>query len=150
MPGAPDAVVRLRGHHLLCMLAYVGYGYTPEFTKAFDNAVTLINDGVPVEIVPDVDDLCGTLDPDTQEDYHCNDERSRQQDAVALQALNDTLSTDWAIGSRVAITPDIVELMRAAFKTKTVRKGCVGCPWYDTCTEIADRRFEGTKLHVEG
>ncbi|OWU61413.1 2Fe-2S ferredoxin, partial [Staphylococcus aureus] len=28
--------IRLRGHHLLCMLTYVGKGYSPAFVENYD------------------------------------------------------------------------------------------------------------------
>lgn len=144
-----DIVIRLRGHHLLCMLAYVGYGYTPAFTKAFDRAVTAIGGGATIEIVEGKDDLCDTLDPQTQPDYHCDEARNLDRDARALQSINDVLSMDLVTGSRFQVTAEMETLMRAAFKTGTIRKACDGCEWHATCTEIADRRFEGVKLHVE-
>jgi len=37
--------IRLRAHHLLCILTYVGKGYTPGFTVNYDRVARRMSDG---------------------------------------------------------------------------------------------------------
>ena len=37
--------VRLRAHHLLCLLTYVGKGYSPAFTANYDKVVRRLGEG---------------------------------------------------------------------------------------------------------
>ena len=40
--------VRLRAHHLLCLLTYVGKGYSPAFTANYDKMVKRLAGGEDV------------------------------------------------------------------------------------------------------
>jgi hypothetical protein len=46
------SIIELRGHHLLCILTYMGKGYTPAFVENYDAIVAQINRGdVTLKIV---------------------------------------------------------------------------------------------------
>ncbi len=45
MSGSAAVTVRLRAHHLLCLLTYVGKGYTPAFTANYDAVVARLDAG---------------------------------------------------------------------------------------------------------
>ena len=52
-------LVRVRGHHLLCLLAYTGEGYSPEFQKQFVRMVDAYKDPETLlEVVDSPDDAC--------------------------------------------------------------------------------------------
>ncbi|MDJ0930339.1 DUF1284 domain-containing protein [Breoghania sp.] len=53
--------VELRGHHLLCLLTYVGNGYSATFSAAYDKVVERLNSGKEVEIVRGPDAICRAL-----------------------------------------------------------------------------------------
>jgi hypothetical protein len=53
--------VRLRGHHLLCLLTFVGKGYTPAFTANYRRIVARLNEGAAVELVDGPDDICAPM-----------------------------------------------------------------------------------------
>ncbi len=44
--------VRLRPHHLLCMLTFIGEGYSPAFVAAYRGLVARLGAGATIEIVP--------------------------------------------------------------------------------------------------
>ena len=48
--------VRLRPHHLLCLLTYVGKGYSPAFTANYDAIAMRIEQGEELLIVSGPDD----------------------------------------------------------------------------------------------
>lgn len=142
-------LVRLRGHHLLCMLAYVGKGYTDAFTRKFDDVVAAIGAGAEIEIVAGPDDLCRTLDPETTPDYHCTMARIDTRDALALEALEKTIGLNLKVGDRFTADADLIARMRTNFKEKTIRAGCFACDFHDFCSGVADSDFACVKLAAE-
>ncbi|TJU92322.1 MAG: DUF1284 domain-containing protein, partial [Mesorhizobium sp.] len=53
--------VRLRAHHLLCLLTYVGKGYSPAFTANYDKVVKRLGEGEAVLIVSGPDAICAPM-----------------------------------------------------------------------------------------
>ena len=58
--------VRLRPHHLLCVLTHVGRGYSPAFTANMSKIAQRLGAGEDIELVARPDDICAPLltDPD--------------------------------------------------------------------------------------
>ena len=50
--------VRLRAHHLLCMLTYIGKGYGTAFTDNMTVIAGRVSAGENVEIVDGPDEIC--------------------------------------------------------------------------------------------
>ena len=74
--------VRLRAHHLLCMLTYVGKGYTQSFTVNYDRVAERLNRGEEIEIVAGPDDICAPLL--CGDAAHCFRKSVSERDAKAL------------------------------------------------------------------
>ncbi len=53
--------VRLRGHHLLCMLTFVGKGYSPAFVENYDRIAGRLSEGEDILLVDGPDDICAPL-----------------------------------------------------------------------------------------
>lgn len=53
--------VKLRGHHLLCILTFVGHGYSRAFSDNYKAVVQRLNAGEPVVLVDGPDDICAAL-----------------------------------------------------------------------------------------
>ena len=53
--------VRLRGHHLLCLLAYKGEGYSPAFIANLDRIAARLTAGEDAVLVDGPDDICAPL-----------------------------------------------------------------------------------------
>ncbi len=139
-------VVRLRGHHLLCMLTWAGTGYSPAFTAKFDDSINALKQGVPVEVVLGPDDMCQTLDPDTTPDYHCDLPRNFDRDAMSLAAISEHLGLELKIGSRFTVDEALLTRMRLHYKSGDIRPACTTCQWRDFCTDIAADDFACTRL----
>jgi hypothetical protein len=134
--------VRLRPHHLLCMLTFAGEGYTPEFVANFAAIVQRIGSGEPIELIDGSDDVCAPLE--ASGDTHCANASVGRRDRTALLALAEA-------GLPVAIRPFAVDAerlteMRRRFAAGTVRAACRGCEWFDRCTAIAAAGFEASAL----
>lgn len=122
--------IRLRGHHLLCLLGYRGMGYS----EAYAANMTRVHERLRTEpdtsvmLVEGPDDLCVCFPAD--QPYHCDNGRVFSKDAFVLETLG--LKTGetrtWAdIAKRLAerVTPGDIPNM------------CAACPWlhYGVCEE---------------
>lgn len=106
--------VRLRAHHLLCMLTYVGRGYSPAFTKNYDGIVARLNAGEDVLLIEGPDDICRPL-LDEEPQPHCLNARVRERDARAAGALSRWLGNEIATGQILHPDRELIERMRTAF-----------------------------------
>ena len=78
--------VRLRAHHLLCMLTYVGNGYSPAFVENYEVIAARLSAGEEIELVAGPDDICVPLTADP--DAHCHGASVIERDRAA--ASGDT------------------------------------------------------------
>lgn len=82
--------VRLRPHHLLCMLTYVGKGYTSGFVENYDRVATRLNAGEEdIELVDGPDDICEGLLCESH--AHCFNEGVVQRDEMARLSVSALL-----------------------------------------------------------
>mgnify|MGYP001809874635 CR=1 FL=1 len=140
--------VRLRAHHLLCLLTFVGRGYTPAFTAHYRRIVARLNAGEAVELVEGPDDICAPMLDEPE--HHCRNASVAVRDAQARAGIAGLLGCPLEIGRAIAITPVRVEQLRRAFAEGTIRAACAGCQWSDFCTQIAAQGFGGARLAGAG
>jgi hypothetical protein len=88
--------VRLCGHHLLCILTYIGRGYTSEFTENMTAVISRINQGAEIQIVSGPDDICTPMLNDVS--HHCSSNDVAERDAVALITVSIALSRHVRVG----------------------------------------------------
>lgn len=140
-------MVRLRGHHLLCLLTFAGEGYTPSFTRNYVRIAARLSAGEAVEIVEGPDDICAPLQdsPDT----HCGNESVRDRDALALAAVSDLLGVSLEPGVILALDGGRLPRLRAAFAEGAIRAACADCQWSAFCTRIARDGFGGTLVQAD-
>lgn len=136
--------IRLRGHHLLCLLGFRGMGYSEDFcanmTIIYETLRTKPN--TEVEIILGPDDVCRAYPPDKA--YHCEGTVYGLDEAVlAKLGLRVGERDSWqAICSRVAtvmVPADISSL-------------CTTCPWekYGVCAEGVGLVAQGKPLPKAG
>ena len=136
--------IKLRSHHLLCMLTYAGEGYSPAFTAGFDAIVRRIGVGEEILLVSGPDDICAPLLE--TEGAHCRRESVGERDRQADEALSVLLARPIGPGERIVINPSLLQQMRSAFAAGTIRTACAGCEWAGRCTAIAASRYRRAKL----
>jgi uncharacterized protein len=137
--------IRLRPHHLLCMLTYAGKGYSPEFISNFDRIASLIASGDQnIEIVFTPDDICAPLMTDPA--CHCQNSSIAERDRLAAQSLSDLLHQPIHQNARIFLSRETLDRMRNAFAAGTIRKSCQGCQWSPICDGIAHDNFRDTRL----
>ncbi|RWB66259.1 MAG: DUF1284 domain-containing protein [Mesorhizobium sp.] len=136
--------VRLRAHHLLCLLTYVGKGYSPAFTANYDVVVERLAGGEDILIVSGPDDICAPLLSESEP--HCLGESAAGRDAVAALDVAGLLGRPLPAGARLELDPSTLERMREAFSAGLTRKACPGCEWFKLCDAVAASGFRGTRL----
>ncbi|WP_173510593.1 DUF1284 domain-containing protein [Sinorhizobium psoraleae] len=134
-------MVRLRGHHLLCLLTFVGEGYTPSFTGNYRQIAGRLSAGEPIEIVDGPDDICAPM-RDVPE-AHCRNENIGCRDNRALAAVSDLLELSLGHGSVLILDDGRLQDLRGAFARGSVRAACDECEWSALCTRVATDGFDG-------
>jgi hypothetical protein len=135
--------IRLRAHHLLCMLTFAGDGYTPEFVANFGALVARIGAGEAVELVDGPDDICAPLA--VTDDVHCDDPSVRRRDREALRALS-IADPPLAVTRPLRLDAAAIAELRAHFAAGTIRAACAGCEWSELCTGIAAAGYTAARL----
>ena len=136
--------VRLRPHHLLCMLTYVGKGYSPAFIANMTSVAARLGAGEEIELVAGPDDICAPLlDGD---DPHCHRASVMARDRAAAGAIGRLLEVDPKTGARLALDVDLLHRLRVAFASGRIRSACAGCDWVGLCDSIAAAGFDGAVL----
>ncbi len=136
--------VRLRPHHLLCVLTYVGRGYSPAFTANYDALVDRLAAGEAILIVDGPDDICGPVM--ATDDPHCLKESVVERDRLAANDVAALIGAPIEPGLQIALDERVLPAMRKAFAGGTVRAACTGCEWSQLCSAVASIGFRDTRL----
>ncbi|NTJ63486.1 DUF1284 domain-containing protein [Agrobacterium rhizogenes] len=136
--------VRLRAHHLLCMLTFVGEGYTSAFTDNYRRIAERLSEGEEIKLVSGPDDICAPLL--NGEEPHCFKASVIERDAAALADIMALLGEE--IGPGTVLVPDarLLSKLRRNFASGEIRHACLGCEWGDLCSRIADSNFGGVLI----
>ena len=120
--------LKLRGHHLLCLKGFQGYGYDENFTKnmTYINSIRKINT-TEVSIVNGPDDICMSC-PNLKNDI-CENELQNEQiikmDNEVLKKLDFTKKYN---------SVELFEKIDKLFSTEeSVNKICFDCKWSEKC-----------------
>ncbi|MCE0504712.1 DUF1284 domain-containing protein [Roseivivax sp. GX 12232] len=136
--------VRLRPHHLLCVLTHVGRGYSPAFTANMAEVIARIGAGEEIEIVTGPDDICAPLLGG--EEAHCHRDSVRARDHAASEEVGGLLGLTIRPGARLVLDAAALTALRDAFAAKRVRSACTGCEWASLCGSVAAERYAGARL----
>jgi len=141
--------ISLRPHHFLCILTYIGKGYTKNFTDNYDEVIRKLDKGdCEVQIISGPDDICSPRLCDTKDtNCHCNEKSIIDRDNEALidfQSIHELSSLK--MNSVIPFTKTLINALRIHYKTGIIRTACKGCEWIDLCNNIVKDDFKGTKL----
>ena len=136
--------VALRPHHLLCMLTYVGKGYSDAFCANYDGIIARLASGEAIRLVEGPDDICAPVLESAGS--HCRNESVTERDAAALAAAVGLLGMPLASGSEFRLDADRLASFRAAFRSGSSRAACGGCEWTALCDSVAAAGFPGARL----
>lgn len=138
--------VELRAHHLLCLLTYVGKGYSAEFTANYDAVAVRLSAGEDVLVVSGPDDICAPLLG--QVDAHCWGDSVDLRDERAAEDLTILLGRPVCPGTSVTLGPELLAQMRAAFAGHVTRRACSRCAWTDLCTRVAASEYGDVRVQA--
>lgn len=136
--------IRLRGHHLLCLLGYRGMGYSDDFcvnmTAIYE--LLLAKPETEIEIILGPDDVCKAYPPDKA--YHCEG-TVYSLDAAILAKLGLEVAER---GSWQSICDRVAETM----VPEDISHLCTTCPWekYGVCAEGVGLVIQGKPLPKVG
>lgn len=136
--------IRLRPHHLLCLLTYVGKGYGAAFIANYNAIAARIGDGEDVAVVAGPDDICAPLLGDAEP--HCHRDSVIERDRLALRDLGELLTPPPVLGGSVVLEPGLLRQMREAFTAGRTRAACVGCEWHGLCSGISASGYAGVVI----
>ncbi|MEK1891596.1 MAG: DUF1284 domain-containing protein [Phyllobacterium sp.] len=136
--------IRLRPHHLLCMLTYVGKGYSEAFTANYDEVIKRLAAGEDIEIGEGPDDICAPLLSET--DPHCLWDSVLERDAKAADAVAKLLARPLNTGDIIELDAGLLRKLRQEFKKGGSREACGGCEWFDLCSNISRANFPDVRL----
>lgn len=154
--------MRLRPHHLLCLLTYVGKGYSRDFTDNMDQVAQRLAAGEALELVEGPDAICAALLPcggtadagptgtALPSAPHCLAPSVAARDEQALRSLNAQLAPllpgPLRIGSRLVLHAALLQGLRGLFASGEIRLACAGCEWHGLCTDVAAGGYVGVRL----
>ena len=117
----------IRGHHLLCMFGFRGFGYNTEFVRNMQGITDrfLAPDALRVELTCECDDICGACPH--RRDGKClrnpdAPERVRARDEAVLKALG--VGEGESHESR-----ELHRRIAETFSPADLDRTCAGCSW---------------------
>lgn len=125
-------MLRIRGHHLLCLQGFQGYGYNEEFTKNMRLIHEKIANGEEyIKLVSNIDDICEKCPNNKCEICINRDENTKivKMDKIVLEKVLREKNKEYYKGS------ELFNLINNKLFTKKedIKDICTGCKWYDVC-----------------
>lgn len=146
---AHEDLVRLRGHHLLCLLTYKGLGYSQEFVAGMTATAGRLIAGATVEIVEGPDDICEPLCR-AEQHPHCHETTVPERDRRALSLIPSLLGRRLAVGDRFVFDDQLRTHLRAAYRDGAFEQACTLCEWQPLCRDIAAGGYADTLFRSPG
>ena len=118
----------LRGHHLLCLKGFQGYGYSEDFVKNMINVNNLRkNKNTDIVLVDNPDDICKAC-PNLKNNIYKN----KSQNEKIIMMDNEVLSK--LNSKKIYNSKELFEKIDFLFNTKeSVDKICPKCNWQEKC-----------------
>ncbi|REE84443.1 hypothetical protein A8990_115122 [Paenibacillus taihuensis] len=120
--------IRLRGHHLLCLLGFRGMGYSAAFSANMREVYNELRDEPQtlVSIIGGPDDLCACFPKDAEQ--HCENRSVYEHDKRILEKLGFAagMTLPWA---------DVTLRVRDRMQPEDINTLCYTCEWrsYGVC-----------------
>jgi len=127
-------LIRLRGHHLICLHFFSGEGFTPEYIATLSEIIKKAEAGQTVSVCSGPDDVCNKcsyLDAATCLYTQDADAETRAMDQVALKLLNTKTGEETKWRDMKEKVPGIFAVWSGQY--------CNGCDWKPVCEK--DREF---------
>jgi len=121
-------VIRLRGHHLICLHFYSGEGYSREFVENLEGVLRRARNGEVIEMVDGADDICRACPT------------VRGDECVATPGVDAEIRTmDVEAAAHLGVKTGS-HLLWEEVKNKVIKTSkdwlaafCEGCGWREAC-----------------
>ncbi|MBY0223183.1 DUF1284 domain-containing protein [Sporosarcina aquimarina] len=134
-------MIKLRGHHIFCLLGYRGMGYSEEYAENMTKIqITLrTQPDTLIQIIKGPDHLCAKF-PEGQP-YHCEDKGIYVRDSEILKRLGLTFSD-------VLPWREVERRIRVEILPSDIATICETCSWRSLgyCEEGVERVIESKGL----
>jgi len=120
--------MRLRAHHLLCILGFRGLGYDEKFIKKMESVIQRIKEhpDLRIEIIKECDDICAAcpfnIDGLCENEAVGDEERARERDKQIARRL------DLKTGDILTVK-EVMDLLKKKIKPGDLSVICKDCPW---------------------
>lgn len=116
--------VRLRGHHLLCLLLYQGKGYSRAFVDNMDEIYAMLQNGrTKIQLVQGDDDICACCPNLTAEGCSLGDADVANRDSCVEEAFHLTKQD-------VYEAKELFQRVRGAVTEEIFDAACGSCRWH--------------------
>lgn len=122
--------IKLRGHHLLCLLGYRGKGYSAGFcanmTLVYERLRTAPE--TKIELIHGPDDICAAFPED--QDSHCDNTSVYRKDEEIARQIGIAIGETWAWA-------DVCAAVAERVQPHDIGSLCRDCRWepYGLCRE---------------
>ena len=124
-------MLKIRPHHILCMKAYVGKGYSQEFSENMERIIKqLKNDSKVIQIVFGLDDICSKC-PYNMENGLCkSEEKVKKIDSKVIEHFN--------IQEGIYVYKDLKNKVYSNINEEKFTDICKDCEWQSVtnCKEL--------------
>jgi hypothetical protein len=126
--------IKIRGHHILCLNFYRGFGYNQEFVKNVSEILRRVQ-GKKIKIVDGCDDICSACP-------HMHGGRCEKHEG----AEEEVTKMDLDVLVRLGLSPttrvnfdDVSLLVKKKIKPSDIKEICKDCDWLEICMKESER-----------
>ncbi len=138
-------VTPIRGHHLICMLTYMGEGYSKEFVENMNAVVRAIHEKRALHLVGGADQICRCCNSFSK---LCVSKTMFDCDKGAVELINTVLNLEhpWTLGSDINLSESHIVNLRSVYLERLHLSVCDGCRWLQLCRDCAQSGFKNVRL----
>lgn len=135
-------MINLRPHHLLCLLTFVGRGYSDSFALRLLGVVESLKRGTHARLIAGPDSICAGLLGCRNDDGHCRQTSAAERDETALALLQPFFEHRLETGAEIPDLRTRRPALRAAYRDGAFQAACLDCPWQGFCRKIAEGGYQ--------
>jgi len=146
-----NKIIHLRGHHLLCLQGYQGYGYDKKFKTKIESLINQLNndDYSKIIVTDSADDLCescpnlkdekcvGELESfegSSKNKSKINNNKIVKMDKIVIEKANLEKNREYSFNKLISI------INNSFSNIKDAKKVCGNCKWIEKCLWIQSRK----------
>ncbi|MEW6770734.1 MAG: DUF1284 domain-containing protein [Bacillota bacterium] len=124
-------MIRLRGHHLVCLQFFRGEGYNREFIENLENVIGRAEKGEEIEVVEGADDVCRACP--SLEDGQCASKPAGGE--TNIRPLDKKVADHLGMNTGDRVFWKDVSAKVSATPREWLEAFCAGCNWQKACAE---------------